>query len=62
MIRVFTSNYTPADYARLAYILQTGMSTVCPNVMDCDSCKYQKVCIDVLKAKDFCEKKSKPFD
>lgn len=64
MIRVYSSDFTPHDYAKIAQVLQQGLKIVCP-VSDCikarccAECEHHKVCKAVLSAAYYCERRSK---
>ena len=58
MIRVYSSNLTAKDYAKLSRILTTGLNMECYFARDCDKCKENKVCNAVWNAITFCDKKA----
>lgn len=64
MIRVYSANFTPEDYAKIACILEQGLNAVCPgsncvNVNTCIDCENCRVCKAVLPAIHYCAEHGK---
>lgn len=61
MIRVYSGNYTPTDYAIIENILSVGLKSVrevyCRGRC-CDFCPCERVCHSVQSAIHFCHKKA----
>lgn len=61
MIMLKTSGYKPEDYKFIQLAFRVGMDKIFTDhclEADCDTCKYKRACVDIIRLLYYCQKEN----